>query len=75
MFPILLISIGLHATMLIFTLSCAVGAIYVALVINETKGISLEPKWIDLDNKLLRNYMIEICIEISFIYSFICYET
>lgn len=46
MFPILIASdgIGLHATMLIFCASCALGAIYVIFFIEETKGISLESK-------------------------------
>lgn len=44
MFPILMASIGLHATMLIFSATCSLGAIYVILVIDETKGISLESK-------------------------------
>lgn len=42
MFPILIVSIGLHGAMLIFAVACTIGSFYVFFVIEETKGIALD---------------------------------
>lgn len=42
LFPILMVSIGLHACLCIFAICCTIGTVYVFFVIKETKGISLD---------------------------------
>lgn len=42
LFPILMVSIGLHGCMVIFGLSSIVGALYVFYIMKETKGMSLD---------------------------------
>lgn len=42
LFPILMVSIGLHGCMSIFAILCICGALYVFFIMKETKGMSLD---------------------------------
>lgn len=41
LFPILMVSYGLHVAMLMFAIPCTLGAMYVYFVIKETKGMPI----------------------------------
>lgn len=41
LFPILMVSVGLHGSMLMFAIPCTFGAFYVYFIIKETKGIPI----------------------------------
>lgn len=55
LFPILLQNIDLHGTMLIYGICCMAAAIFVAFVMKETSGKSLEGIDNDLSNDISTN--------------------
>lgn len=60
LFPILLEVLDLHGVLMIFAVSCVVGAIFVLFLVEETSGKSLDDVGVEEKRKLSRIHVARI---------------